>query len=346
MQTASWAKHSSGLLLRLVTGFWLALVPSGLRAGEWQNISADVYKKLQDEAKPQGDIKHSGGIAVEPVSGDVYLMMCGQGIWKSSDQGASFTRIDDGSFDGRCETGGSFNVDPKGGRMVLATVYGSSALISNGGKSIRRFTSGHFDYIAVDWPGEAKTMLTFRHESGETLTLTSDGGQTWTDLGKGFKGYCVGVFDATTLIASRGQGLLRSTDRGSTWKQVSDREATSPVVVNRDGKGYLLSRNGLLVTKDQGATWNIQGSPMDGAVGPVFGKTAAHMLVVGNEGVMETTDDGETWTKIAPQPPDYPRIGNLGRTVTPTLAFDSERNILYMSRLGYPAYKLKRSSSE
>lgn len=333
------------LCLPLVAGLLLCSL-SVARAGEWQNISEGLFKQLKEEGKSQGGIQHSGGVAVDPKSGDLYMMMCDQGIWKSSDQGETFTRIDDGTFKGRCETGGAFNVDPAGGRLVLATVYGPSALITESGKTIERFTGRHFDYIAVDWKANAQTMLTFRHECGETLTMTSDTGQTWTDLGKGFKGYCVGLFDADTLVASRGEGLLRSTDRGRSWEKVSDSISTSPVVVLRDDVGYLVTKLGLLVTKDQGATWSIQGnvidSKIDGTVGPVFGKDAAHMLVLGNSGVLETTDAGETWTNITPQPSGYPRIGTLGRTVTPCLAYDAERRIIYISRLGFPAYKLQQ----
>ncbi len=52
-------------------------------------------------------------MTVDRSSGDVYIVVTGkeifkergQGIWKSTDQGATFARVDGNVIGGRCETG-------------------------------------------------------------------------------------------------------------------------------------------------------------------------------------------------------------------------------------------------
>ncbi len=319
-----------------------AMTPPPSAAGEWKVISAEVTQKLADAGEQKGFLDKSGGIAVDAKTGDVFMVMCDAGLWKSSDQGETFTRVDDGKVHGRCETNFSLNPDPAGGRLMCFMIYGGSALTTDGGKTFSESKTSHLDYGAVDWEATGKTMLADRHESGHMLTLSRDAGATWTDLGKGFDGCLVGVFDGDTLIASKGEGILRSTNGGGEWKKVSDAKTVSAVVKVRDGVGYVLSDEGLLVTKDKGATWMRQGSPVQAMAGPYFGKIASHLLVVGNDGVLETTDGGETWKNIAALPPDYPRIAQLGRGAQPSFAFDPARNILYASFMGKPAYKMQR----
>jgi hypothetical protein len=59
--------------------------------------------------------------------------------------------------------------------------------------------------------------------------------------------------------------------------------------------------------------------------------------VVGKDGVMETTDAGETWKAIATLPPEY-KFGTVG----PNFGYDPNTNIIYASSMGKPAYKLAR----
>ena len=98
-------------------------------AGEWVNISDEVTAQV----KP-GYAGPTAGVTVDPASGDVFMVVSDQGLWKSSDQGKTFARVDDKNIGGRCETGYALNFDPKGARLFCFMIYGSSAMTVDGGK--------------------------------------------------------------------------------------------------------------------------------------------------------------------------------------------------------------------
>src|SRR3954463_9035875 len=73
--------------------------------GQWVGISHGVTERLQQEGKKIGYPGLAAGIAVDPASGDVFMVICDQGLWRSADRGQTFERVDGGKIGGRCETG-------------------------------------------------------------------------------------------------------------------------------------------------------------------------------------------------------------------------------------------------
>ena len=65
------------------------------------------------------------------------------------------------------------------------------------------------------------------------------------------------------------------------------------------GAHYLGSTNGLLVTKDQGASWQEQGAAVNIWQGPFIGRDEKEMLVIGRDGVFMTRNAGATWKQVA-----------------------------------------------
>jgi len=303
--------------------------------GKWLPISDGVIAKLAQDGKKIGWPGLTGGVTVDPASGDVYMVVCDLGIWKSSDKGESFERVDGGKVGGRCETGFGLNFDPAGKRLMCFMVYGGSALTTDSGKTWTASKVSHVDFGAVDWEDTAKCMLTLRHESGGKLALTTDGAQTWKDIDKGVK--AVGLFDANSLLASKGDGILRSTDGGATWTKVCDTTPAGFVMRTFKGVGYWTSKHGLLASKDKSATWAVLGAPVDALLGPCFGKDESHIVVVGKAGFLETTDGGKSWKEAAPTPAGF-GTGPVG----PNYAWDPNANIFYASSMGKPTLKYER----
>ena len=307
----------------------LALAAS---AGEWVNISDPVTTQV----KP-GYAGPTAGVVVDRVSGDVFMVVNDQGLWKSTDHGKTFARCDEKSIGGRCETGWALQGDPAGRRLFCFMIYGGSALTTDDGKSWTKSKTSHLDFGAVDWADTGKRLLALRHESGGVLTTSDDAGATWKDLEKGFSG--LGVFDGQTFVATKAKekGIFRSTDAGANWTQVSTNTPAGAVPVVFKGAGYWATGKGLLVSKDHGATWSELGTPVDAMFGPLFGKDENHFVVVGKSGFQETKNGGQTWELAAPLPAGF-GVGRVG----PNYAWDPTANIFYASTMTKPTFKFER----
>lgn len=303
--------------------------------GKWVSISDDVIAQFAREGKKIGWPGLTGGVGVDRTTGDVYMMVCDNGLWKSIDQGKTFARVDNGAIGGRCETGFALDVDPSGTRVACFPVYGPAAISLDAGKIWQKSAAQHVDCIAVAWSESDLPMLSIKHESGGELIASPDGGKSWKSLGKGY--HAVGLFDAKTFVACKpGGGILRSTDGGANWKKVSDLKPAGKAMRVFDGVGYWIGDKGVLVSRDQGATWSLLGSPVSCTLGPYFGKDAEHQVVFGKQGAMETTDGGKTWKSAAPLPP------GLDGDIMCNFGWDPVRDIFYASKMGKPTFKYER----
>jgi hypothetical protein len=278
----------------------------------------------------------TAGIVVDRASGDVFLVVNDQGLWRSGDHGATFTRCDGQAIGGRCETGWALQADPAGRRLACFMIYGSSGLTTDGGATWTKWKTSHLDFGSVDWADTGKRLLALRHESGGMLTTSADAGVTWQDLGKGFSG--CGVLGRGTFIATKEKepGIFRSTDAGATWTQVSTERPTGAVPTILEGVAYWATGKGILVSRDKGESWNVLGTAVDATHGPYFGKDSSHAIVVGKSGFSETRDGGQTWRLVAPLPEGF-TVNRVG----PNFAWDPSASLLYASTMTKAAFKFE-----
>lgn len=322
----------------------LALLSS--QAASWTDVSAPILQKLKDENKKIDWPGGSAGVAVDPATGDVFMVVPGQGLWKSSDQGATFARVDEGLVGGRCETSYSLQFDPAGRRLACFMLDGKCGMTADGGKTWSPFTGlgRNWDYAAVDWSADpVKTIFGARHENGGDVYLSPDAGRTWSKLfiePEFEKSGGLGIFGEKVLVYTmKGRGIQRSTDAGQNWTKVSDLEPWGRVVRVRKGVGYWLNKGGLLVSRDQGATWEKQGAPVEASIGPLFDlKDEKHMAAAGAKGIFVTKDGGETWTPVAPLPEKFslPKAGWFAN-----VDWDPARGLYYASQMGKATFKLE-----
>jgi hypothetical protein len=338
------------------------IIPTPMCNGEpkWTDISTAQITTL---GGPSAQSYPSGvsGVLVNRLTGDVTIHIVGFGLWRSTDRGEKWTRIDNNLIDksgGRSETGWGLQLDHDDPtRMASFTLDGTAGYTPDGTAWQGWAESGwgrNWDFGAVDWSAaDAKTIFGVLHETTprNLYLLSTDGGASWSKMDNGRVANTVGVVDAKTLIASRTSGIERSTNLGESWTSVSDVTPLSHVVVKFQDKYYVTSGNGILVSADQGMSWQQQGIPIAETKmfqGPYFGADENTMVVGtqpsdnlfgGGSSIYRTSDGGASWTKIA----DVPTPGNgfpISYAWYGSFAWDPVNDTYYTSSMSNPAYRL------
>ena len=313
----------------------------------WVDISSPIVEKLADAGQKTAWPGETAGVAVDPTSGDVYMIVTGQGVWKSTNTGKTFTRVDGGKVGGRCETSFALNADSGGKRLACFMLDGKCAWSGDSGQTWTAFTDvgRNWDYAAVDWSANAvKNIFAALHESGGQVMFSNDGGKTWNKLFKDAefdKSGGLGIFDEKTLVyTQKGKGIQRSTDAGQTWIKIADREPIGRIVSMSQGKAYWLAKEGLLVSADKGATWSVQGKAVEGSIGPYFDpKSDKRIVVAGTKGIFHSDDGGESWKLVARLPAGFEKLPKDGWFTN--VAWDPVRDMFYVSHMGKPTYRLE-----
>jgi photosystem II stability/assembly factor-like uncharacterized protein len=337
-----------GKLLAFVAAFTLAALPAPA-ADQWMDISSRLLARLTNSGAKAAWPGGCSGVVVNRSNGDLTIKVVGLGLWRTSDQGETWKQVDAGTITGRDETGWATSVDQNNPNRLASFSLDGLAGWSPDGTIWRSFKDlgRNWDYGSVDWSAASpKTIIAAKHETtppGEVY-LTQDGGANWTKLSIHLQGdrnriSMVGALDATTFIYGNGDGIHRSRDQGATWTKVSEVNAQTRIPVFFQGAHYLGSTNGLLVSKDRGEHWQAQGSAVDIWQGPFFGRNETEMVVIGKGGVFSTSSAGNIWKLAAGL---KPKEG--GFIFSPNwfgcYAWDPVRNVLYVSSMGNPVYKL------
>jgi hypothetical protein len=334
-----------------VAGILMAFVPIVLSAADaWVDISGAMLAGLTNSGVKLAWPGGCSGVVVDRLNGDVVIKVVGEGLWRSSDRGATWKRIDRNTVSGRDETGWATTVDQNDPRRMASFSLDGLAGWTTNGTDWKSFANNgrNWDFGSVDWGTPApQTILAAKHETsplGE-VHLSTDGGATWKKLeirlaGKPNAISMLGVLNPTTFIYCNGNGIHRSADSGLTWKQVSPANPQTRIPVLFKGVHYLGTTNGLLASDDTGATWRPQGSPVNIWLGPFFGAKENHMAFVGAEGLHVTEDAGKNWTRVAGLKPK-----NQGFSFSPNwfgcYAWDPVHRVFYASAMGNPVYAIK-----
>lgn len=334
----------------------------------WENISDGLYAQLPDYRPVDARLYTGvGGLVVTPADGVLFAIMNRDyGVLRSRDQGATWERLPQAPVRGRVYGGFSIALDAPTGRFVVFTqeanphgINARGGYTLDGGETwtpIERpsVPAKHdgFTWGGLDWTSTAPRVLVAKeHHAWVSVWRSADGGATWEKLPVLSRN--VGVLNAETHLvgvdeisakhgATLSPGIHRSADAGSTWQKVSDRVVTGKAPVGWGANAYWTCDEGVLVSRDLGATWSLLGSPLPGALyGPFFGRTENELLVVADSGFHLTRDAGLTWQKVADPIPGHHRLSD------PTVSYgwDPRRGLLYHAEVGGDVYRLRLDSA-
>ncbi len=268
---------------------------SGLAApGVFEEITPAEVKTTIGDKEPGGQVK--GGpfaMAVDPVNqGTVYSGTLLQGVWKSTDCGASWAKLSAGTNGADVNRGmnWTFELDPFEPNTVYTNSgYGSNGLFksTDGGQNwidiwssksqpelSRAFQYNFANVVALDPQNAQHVLLTF-HEAclpphpSTCIAESMDAGATWTIIGgkegwNGGEGQVIFFLDSPTtwLWGSQTNGFWRTPDSGKTWEEVP-KMATSHLQGTRihrakDGVFYVPAGDGIWRSPDgKASTWEL-----------------------------------------------------------------------------------------
>lgn len=331
----------SGALFRFTLVVVASLGPVLALAQDWQPVTVEL---LKSEKTGFGGLC---GVAVHPPSGDLTINLSDRGLFRSKDQGESWQRLGTAELKGRTETPLCMMIDPlTHQRMITAFVYGSAIRVSSDldspGKELAPVSS-HVDWCAVDWTDpDVSFILTLKHESGDLLLVSHDGGKSFQEIGKGYGP--AWIFDNKTAVIAQAKsketpqaGLLRTTDAGKTFQKCGDEYARA-LPQFKSGELFWLTTTALISSKDSGQTWKKHSEVSGGICGPVFGKDTQHLFILTSGGIRESKDGGATWLPAIALP-----AGMKGTNTLSWVEYDPVHDTIYVMKMGSELYRLQRA---
>ncbi|MBI3934283.1 MAG: hypothetical protein HY316_06295 [Acidobacteria bacterium] len=284
----------------------------------------------------------SGAVAVDPFSGDVWygtgeLNFCrdcyyGAGVYRSSDGGANWTRVNPGNF--LSSPTSLITFDPRNRGTIF--IGRSTALwkSTDSGQSWRVVLRGAVTDFALNPADSTVAYAAIGYFSGSPengIYRTTDGGETWTRLSGGLPELstvgrvAVAVAPSSpatlyTLIANardfKLNGLYRSLNGGDTWGRLG---GLSQDVLTEDGAGQgafnlclevdprdagvvYAGGSDLWKSTDFGSNWanlsltaGLQEDPHEIVFDPSDWQT---FYLVGDSGVWRSSDGGKKFTNL------------------------------------------------
>lgn len=206
----------------------------------------------------------------------------------------------------------------------VAGMYGPCAYrTEDNGETFQRLgTSNHCDSLAVDFTDPSRrTLLAGGHE-GQNVYKSTDGGDTWDDLGPklgedvGFAGFAAIIDSETYLVGSysgANAGIYRTEDGGDSWERVWEEAVRSRPLFASDGTLYWVLSNldqaqGLLRSDDQGASFErVAGSePLLSAEYALAELPGGRIASIGFSHLVVSDDRGATWKEVGKKLPYSP----------------------------------------
>jgi photosystem II stability/assembly factor-like uncharacterized protein len=169
----------------------------------------------------------------------------------------------------------SFSIVAEGGILVATGMYGASRSV-DGGATWREVLPFQFDrsnhtserivHRFLQEPSDPGTLYALAHEaqrgsSWEAVYRSVDSGAHWKRLLPASRVLAIDPSQPSTLYAVKGRRLLRSRDRGESWRPIGTipSAAVQDLIVHPSRSSILLAATsdaGVLISRDGGRAWS------------------------------------------------------------------------------------------
>ncbi|MGA7159714.1 MAG: T9SS type A sorting domain-containing protein [Bacteroidota bacterium] len=289
---------------------------------------------------------------------DSIIFAGGTGMFRSTDDGASWTTIENGlgygqttvtglavtegkvlastyagvvlSTDNGNDWSGLVSTDSVNGVTNCIAAIDSTVLVGWNGGVIRSTDDGRSWIQGSSWIGTSNTFCfvgdSSRMYAGTTtgVHLSTDKGVTWTPINNGLPGnqvVSIAVEGTTLFAATTNNGVYRSIDSGTSWNWASSGMIlTSVTSITGNGPNIyaVMSYNSLYSSTDNGASWIADTSLRSGVIASAT-VIGQNVYAMGHTGIYVSSDNGKTWGTIN---------GGVMDTTHPSMLVQSGPNLI------------------
>jgi photosystem II stability/assembly factor-like uncharacterized protein len=258
----------------------------GATAGKWDDVTPPAVSLDPKFKTRAGDNFGTNAFVIDPLNtATVYLGTSGQGIYKTTDCGATWVHINTGVNGTNVDGGRNWTMQFDAIHNILYANNGFGSNVganglwksANGGVDWQQVVTPNIEFVAqveMDPKQPLHLVVTphFSCTSGHTNCLmeTEDGGNTWRVVDGAppmMEGAGIMMLDHDTWFwAQPSGGLSRSPNRGATWTQVSPALARATIYRALDGMLYVPASTAVIRSAD-GINWSeIPNGPGAGAL--------------------------------------------------------------------------------
>jgi photosystem II stability/assembly factor-like uncharacterized protein len=259
-------------------GGWITgidVAPDGTMVARTDTYGAYIWNGTEwrqlvtSQSMPSSVLSGAGvyEIRVSASNSNVFYMQTGEGIYKTVDKGATWTKT-----------------------AFPATIFDANSNNRMDGEK-----------MAID-PTNSNIVFAGTQKSG--LWVTRDGGGTWQKITAVPQGANttdpsltgIAIKGSTVYVGTAGSGVYASNDGGYTWKAIGGPVDVSHGVISADGSYYATGNTDTALWKFSSGTWKkLIASEVHGVAIDPF--NPSHVIVTRESGnIQESKDAGATWT--------------------------------------------------
>jgi photosystem II stability/assembly factor-like uncharacterized protein len=325
-------------------------IDSGPRFAKWTNVTSNLAG-LPTHA-PCGNLST---LAVVPGKDEIIAAVANGGhisdqggLWATTDGGAKWSQMGTGAGSEIIDNNPyAITFDPKNADIFWESgQYGQYGVYktTDGGSSFHHLeVAPPGSQTAIDFGDPArKTIVVGTVEASQIVWKSTDGGDTWDNIGANlpsgtnFSTDPVVLSPTAFLVVCSGwgkgttDGTYRTTDGGVSWTLVSTMAGNYPALVASDGTLYwsLAWNGGLIRSTDQGVTWTkVVGSGVITSDTPFELPDHRLVAVSPNQSLLVSADRGATWKPFLDPIPIQPKAEGRYAVV-----YDEPRNSVFVSK--------------
>jgi len=287
---------------------------AGTKKGYISRVFLATRSTLGSWRQPNGPYGGRIQALVKSPAGYVFAGACGGGVFRSGDNGASWTEVNNGLYDMQVQSLAIGSSDTQvrslaigsSGRVLAGTESGVFGSTDNGSVWME-LTTG-LNILHVRSIAASSSGLILAGTEGGGVVRSTDDGANWTPINGGLTGttvWSLAIDSAGNVYAgTNGTGVFRSTDAGGNWTAVNGVPTGSYVqslAVSPAGHIYAgLGNGGVWRSTDNGVSWsgaNI-GLTTNAVTSLAFSTSGSVFAGAYGAGVLRSTDGGANWTFV------------------------------------------------